>query len=101
MHLRNFPRCIFISLIILSISLDEWERMTRKLPDDVLQRTPEESKRNKERNMKDLRKKLRDGHNNNTTEAQTAKTNTQQNEANKKEFDANLIYKNKKNNNSL
>lgn len=101
MHLRNFPRCIFISLIILSISLDEWERMTRKLPDDVLQRTPEESKRNKERNMKDLRKKLRDRHNNNTTEAQTAKTNTQQNEENKKEFDVNLIYKNKKNNNSL
>lgn len=85
-----------------SHSLDEWERMTRKLPDDVLQRTPEESKRNKERNMKEFREKLKQGHNyDNANSAQPAKNNTRQNEANKKEFDVNLIYKNKKNNNSL
>lgn len=85
-----------------SHSLDEWERMTRKLPDDVLQRTPEESKRNKERNMKELREKLKQGHNyDNANSAQPAKNNTRQNEVNKKEIDVNLIYRNKKNSNSL
>ena len=42
-------------------SLQEWERMTRKIPDDVMQRTPEEQARNKKLLDADLLKKLRKG----------------------------------------
>ncbi len=42
-------------------SLKEWERMTRKIPDDVMQRTPEEQARNKKLLDADLLKKLRKG----------------------------------------
>ena len=50
-----------------SHSLQDWERMTRKIPDDVMQRTPEEQARNKKLLDADLLKKLRKGINPNDT----------------------------------
>lgn len=44
-------------------NLGEWERMTRKIPDEIMQRTPEEQARNKKLNDADLLKALRQGKN--------------------------------------
>ena len=44
-------------------SLSDWEKMTRKVPDDVMGRTPEEQQRNKKLNDADLLKRLRQGNN--------------------------------------
>ena len=52
-----------------SHSLQDWERMTRKIPDDVMQRTPEEQARNKKLLDADLLKKLRQGVNPNDAAA--------------------------------
>ncbi len=55
-----------------SHSLQDWERMTRKIPDDVMQRTPEEQARNKKLLDADLLKKLRKGVNPNEAVGATA-----------------------------
>ncbi len=44
-------------------TLADWERMTRKIPDDVLSRTPEESARNKKLNDAEILKQMRRGNN--------------------------------------
>ena len=43
--------------------MSDWEKMTRKVPDDVMGRTPEEQQRNKKLNDADLLKRLRQGNN--------------------------------------
>lgn len=52
---------------------EDWERMTRKIPDDVMQRTPEEKARNKKLNDADIIAQMRKGKNPNlqTTSAPT------------------------------
>lgn len=42
---------------------EDWERMTRKIPDDVMQRTPEEKARNKKLNDADIIAQMRKGNN--------------------------------------
>ena len=44
-------------------ALKDWEKMTRKIPDDVMNRTKEESERNKKLNDADLLKEMRMGRN--------------------------------------
>ena len=44
-------------------ALKDWERMTRKVPDDVMNRTKEESERNKKLNDTEMLKKMRMGKN--------------------------------------
>lgn len=44
-------------------TLKDWEKMTRKIPDDVMERTKEESERNKKLNDAELLKQMRMGKN--------------------------------------
>ncbi len=55
---------------------EDWERMTRKIPDDVMQRTPEEKARNKKLNDADIIAQMRKGKNPNlqATPAPTEQT---------------------------
>ncbi len=46
-------------------SLNDWERITRKIPDEVMGRTPEERQRNKKLNTADMLKRLRQRNNHN------------------------------------
>lgn len=48
--------------------LEDWERMTRKIPDEVMQRTPEEKARNKKLNDADIIAQMRKGKNPNLQE---------------------------------
>jgi len=52
--------------------LEDWERMTRKIPDEVMQRTPEEKARNKKLNDADIIAQMRKGNNPNLQTAAPA-----------------------------
>lgn len=51
---------------------EDWERMTRKIPDDVMQRTPEEKARNKKLNDADIIAQIRKGNNPNLQTTSTS-----------------------------
>lgn len=51
---------------------EDWERMTRKIPDEVMQRTPEEKARNKKLNDADIIAQMRKGNNPNLQTAAPA-----------------------------
>lgn len=57
-----------------SHKLEDWERMTRKIPDDIMQRTPEEKERNKKLNDADIIAQMRKGKNPNLQESTAEQT---------------------------